>query len=163
MSRTLLRSVSMAALAAGCVYGQLGTVTCTPSTLPQVVGVIVSVSCSLSLAVPPVTWSISPGKLPPGLSLDPQKGNITGTLADPAGPYSFTLNAVDSLSLSGSLPFTGTTVDPLTVNCASSAGPVQVGVPYTNSCTAGGGTSPYSWAIVGQSPPRPHHLCGGRH
>ncbi|MGA2135547.1 MAG: putative Ig domain-containing protein [Bryobacteraceae bacterium] len=131
------------------------TVTCKPATLPQLVGTAVSVSCSASGGTSPYSWSISAGALPPGLTLDPAGVTIAGTLADPAGPYTFTVTATDS-SLppnTGSQVYSGTTLDALATTCTLATGPAEVGVLYTNACSASGGTPPYTWSIVGISPP----------
>ena len=45
----------------------------------------------------PFTWSVSAGTLPPGLTLAPSTGAITGTPTDGAeGTYNFTVRVVDS-------------------------------------------------------------------
>ncbi len=157
MSHNILKSIALAAWVTGAAWGQL-TVTCTPATLPDVVQTVVSVSCSASSLVitPPVAWSISVGKLPPGLSLDSVGGTITGTLQDPAGAFSFTVLATDSnpiLPLTGTQSYSGATVDPLTLSCTSPAGPLEVGIAYSNTCTATGGTTPYTWSIGGSIVP----------
>jgi hypothetical protein len=41
----------------------------------------------------------------------------------------------------------------LTVSCTLTTGPVEVAVPYSNTCTAAGGTPPYAWTIVGSNVP----------
>ena len=46
---------------------------------------------------PPFTWELETGTLPPGLSLAPPIGNITGTPPDgSAGTYTFTLRVTDA-------------------------------------------------------------------
>ena len=155
MRRTIARSIALAALVAGAAWAQQLTFTCTPAALPAVVGEVVSVTCDVpSGGIPPYTWSISPANaLPPGLSQDITTGNITGTLADPAVPYSFTVIATDNSTLdTGSQLYSGTTTD-FTVTCTVATGPVEVFVLYSNSCTAAGGTPPYNWTIVGQTVP----------
>ncbi len=155
MRRTIARSIALAALVAGAAWAQQLTFTCTPAALPAVVGEVVSVTCDVpSGGIPPYTWSISPANaLPPGLSQDVTTGNITGTLADPAVPYSFTVIATDNSTLdTGSQLYSGTTTD-FTVTCTVATGPVEVFVLYSNSCTAAGGTPPYNWTIVGQTVP----------
>lgn len=152
MTRTMAITIAMAGMAAGAAWAQV-TPNCTPTTLPQVVGETVSVQCAPSGGTAPYTWSIQTGgALPPGLSQDSATGAITGTLKDPAGPYSFTVVATDSTQAAGSQSYSGTTTD-FTVGCTSALGPLEVGVLYTNSCTAAGGTPPYSWSIVGQIVP----------
>lgn len=155
MRHTLIRLMVQAALAlaaAGSGWGQLLTVNCTPTSLPEVVQTSVSISCSASNGIGSYSWSISAGKLPLGLTQNAD-GTITGQLIDPAGIYDFTVEATDStpvLPLTGTQRYTGTTVDPLTLSCAPN-GPLEVGVQYTNACSAGGGTSPYSWSLNAQS------------
>ena len=152
MTRQILRSIMLAALAAGAAWAQL-TVSCVPSTLPQYVGTAVSIACTVPGGTDTYTWGLSgAGKLPPGLTQDAVNGNITGTLADPAGIYNFTVLATDTTTLAtGTQPYNGTTVDPVT--CTSAAGPVEVGVSYSNSCTAVFGTPPYTWSIAGPAVP----------
>jgi IPT/TIG domain len=45
--------------------------------------------------VPPLTWSISAGALPQGLTIDPATGLISGT-ASGSGPFDFTVRLTDS-------------------------------------------------------------------
>ena len=146
----------LAALAAGAAWGQL-TVTCLPATLPQLIGATVFVTCTASGGAGPYTWSISAGALPPGLVQDPVSGNISGALVDPAGPYSFTVTATDTAppNGTGSQSYSGTTVDQfVTVGCVPATGPVEVGVAYSSTCTAAGGTPPYNnWSISGIAVP----------
>jgi len=157
MRRAISRLTVLAAFAAGAAWGQGLTVTCTPATLPEVVGSATQISCSSTGGVAPYTWSIATGgALPPGLTQNQSTGAITGTLQDPAGPYSFTVVATDSTPvtpLTGSQPYSGTTVNPLTATCTPPTGPVEVGVAYTDTCTASGGTPPYSWSLSGPSVP----------
>lgn len=42
---------------------------------------------------------------------------------------------------------------PLTMSCNPTAGPTQVGVPYSTTCTASGGASPYTWSISSSTLP----------
>jgi hypothetical protein len=44
-------------------------------------------------------------------------------------------------------------VNPVTISCVPTTGPTQVGVPYSATCTAAGGTAPYAWSILGSLPP----------
>lgn len=153
MSRAIARCAMLTALAAGAAWGQV-TVSCTPATVPPLVGTVVSIACTASGGVGVYAWTISSGALPTGLTLDLLLGTITGTLMDPAGPYSFTVTATDVALSSGSQTFTGTTVDPLTISCVpATTGPVEVNVAYSATCTAGGGTPPYAWTLVGTAIP----------
>jgi|HubBroStandDraft_1064217.scaffolds.fasta_scaffold01291_11 hypothetical protein len=153
MRRTIARAMALAALAAGAACAQL-TVTCLPATLPQVVGTAVSVACTASGGTGgPYTWGLKKGgALPPGLTQNAD-GSITGTLVDPPGTYSFTVVAEDSAQNFGIQAYSGTTVDPVTVGCTSALGPSEVGVAYSDSCTASNGTPPYTWTISGPTVP----------
>jgi len=155
MSRTIAGSIALAALAAGAAWAQTLTVNCTPTTLPEVTGTAVSVVCTASGGISPYAWSISAGTLPKGLTQDPSSGKITGAVQSP-GAYSFTVPATDSTPvapLTGSQTYTGTAVSPVTVSCTSTTGPVEVGVAYSDSCSATGGTQPYKWSISGTTVP----------
>ncbi len=93
----------------------------------------------------PYTWSVS-GGLPPGLSLNPSTGLISGT-PTATGGYNIAASVTDAAGTSRSQIFTFTVV-------AQSAGPVitngslpngAVGVPYNQVLTSSGGcSSPFS-------------------
>ena len=97
----------------------------------------------------PFTWSVSAGTLPPGLTLAPSTGAITGTLSDGAeGTYNFTVRVVDSTqpTLTATQAQTITiapgcaqppppTID-LQIQKADSPNPVNVGGTLTYTLTA---------------------------
>jgi hypothetical protein len=105
-----------------------------------------SQSLTASGGTAPYTWSITVGSLPAGLSLSPA-GAITGTPTT-AGTSSFTVQVKDAnastatkaLSIvvsSAVLQVTTTTLSGGTVNTA-----------YSQTLTASGGTTPYTWSIT---------------
>ncbi|MBV9762733.1 MAG: putative Ig domain-containing protein [Acidobacteriaceae bacterium] len=119
---------------------------CSISSSPQV-NVPFSASCTASGGVPPSTYAISAGALPPGLSLNAATGAVTGTPTH-YGPYSFTVQAKDS----GIPPFTATqsisvNVLPakLTISCNLSS-LAEVGIAYSEGCIAAGGIPPYTFS-----------------
>ena len=70
-------------------------ISCTP--LPNGTECITYSADTLSVegGTAPFTWSVSAGTLPPGLTLAPSTGAITGT-PTAAGTYNFTVTVVDS-------------------------------------------------------------------
>jgi hypothetical protein len=108
--------------------------------------------------LPPYTWTLTKGTLPPGLQLIQTTGAITGT-PTMQGSYPFTITVSDSedpqatfqqsfnLVVGGTLELT--TPSPLTPNAA-------VGQPYSVQLAASGGTAPYFYSFVtnaGSVPP----------
>ncbi len=106
------------------------------------------------------TWAVVSGSLPPGLSLGTTSGILEGT-PTVAGNYSFRVKANDStmansdeltvsmtiaaaVSSVPTIPTTPTTPTALTVLTTSLPG-ATVGVDYTATLSASGGTSPYTW------------------
>lgn len=121
-------------------------ITVTPSSLPFAqVGVPYSQTLIATSAFTPVTWSVTSGALPSGLTLSPTTGEIAGTpLA--AGFASFTATATDPAGCTGSESY-GLSVflDPAASNvaartnglCLSSVHPtVSVPFPYSRGETA---------------------------
>lgn len=133
------------------------TISASPLTLvcPQSTGQVgIPYSSSLVAAggVPPYTYSIASGSLPPGLTLNPATGAITG-IPSSAGTFAFTAKVVDSASTTTTVNC-GITIakSTLALTCAMNTG--QVGVAYSSALTATGGTAPYRFSITsGALPP----------
>jgi hypothetical protein len=103
-------------------------------------------TCTASGGTPPYSFSISSGALPAGLALN--SGVVSGT-PTAAGAYSFTVRATDSASQSATQAYSGTVSappPPLALSCTPAAGPASMS-PFTATCTASGGTPPYSFSI----------------
>jgi hypothetical protein len=99
----------------------------------------------------PYTYSISDGTLPPGLTLNPSTGAITGT-PTAAGSYGFDGNVVDSAGdKANTYCSIKVTTPALGLSCASST--AQVGMAYSSGLVATGGTSPYKYSISSGSLP----------
>jgi hypothetical protein len=138
------------------------SLTCTPTTGPANVSVDYSAVCTVIGGIPPYIWSIS-GALPAGLTSNssnpatPASLTISGAPASAAvGVYSYSVNVVDSAPApqTVSQAYSGTILPPLlTLNCSLTTGPVLLGTPYLDNCTAGGGVAPYHWSISSSLPP----------
>jgi len=110
-------------------------------------------------AVPGVlTWSYT-GTLPPGLSLDPGTGKISGTPTT-AGNYNFTVQVTDSATNMGSLAFTSKVLI-FVSDAAPLAMPPYVtptlptataGIPYANVLYQTGATGVVTWSYTGLPP-----------
>ena len=84
------------------------------------------------------TYAVSSGSLPPGLTLDPATGVISGTPTS-AGSYPFTITATDSGGNTGSRAYT------LAVQTVMAVGPATLpaatnGTAYSATVVATGGT-----------------------
>ena len=117
-----------------------------PATLPSgTVGIAYPQSVSSTGGTGAVTFSISAGALPGGLSLNAASGALTGTPSS-ASTFSFTVTATDSVGATGSRAYSvtinpGITIGPATLPAST------VGVAYTQSITATGGNGTYTFSV----------------
>jgi hypothetical protein len=103
----------------------------------------------------PFNFSLSSGALPPGLTLDPATGQLTGT-ALMAGTYTFTVAATDGTLCPGSRAYTlAIECQTITVRPGNPSLPRgTVGVAYSKTFTATRGIQPYTFSIgAGALPP----------
>jgi subtilisin family serine protease len=105
----------------------------------------------------PYSWSVVSGSLPPGLSLSPTgtpSATISGTPTT-AGTYNFTVQVTDNAAATDTqaLSITIAPAAALTITTTSLPGGT-VNQAYSQSVTATGGSTPYSWSIFsGNLPP----------
>jgi hypothetical protein len=116
-------------------------------------GTAYSSAIGSSGGVPPLTWFVPPGTLPPGLELNTSSGLISGTPTT-AGVFKFFPTVSDSalppqnVSSSAGVTISISTVTPLqAVTPPLPAG--DVATAYTANLVAKGGVTPYVWSIVG--------------
>jgi len=77
----------------------------------------------------PLTYSAT--GLPPGLSIDPATGLITGTTAAATGSYDVAVTASDPTGASASISFTWRVWNTITVTLAAGEETIQAGTPVT--------------------------------
>src|SRR2546425_294912 len=124
----------------------------TTTSLPSgTVGVAYSTTLSATGGSPPYTWSLTTGSLPPGLALS-TSGTVSG-MPTAVGSYTFTIQAADSVGQKASQAFTVSIVLALSITTTSLPNGA-VGVAYSTTLSATGGTPPYTWSpTAGSLPP----------
>lgn len=121
--------------------------TLTSSPPDGVLGVGYSFIFTAAGGTAPYSYSVSNGSLPPGLFLNPNTGQVSGTPTT-TGFYPFTIEANDSSSPSKSaFDSTGITVEPQLVQTTGALPDGTVGALYSQMLTAAGGLPPYHWAV----------------
>jgi len=124
----------------------------TTATLPTpVINVAYSQTVATSGGTVPVTFSVSAGALPAGLSLAAATGVISGMATTP-GAYSFTITATDNNSITASQAYSGTISAGLSITTTSLPTPVAA-VAYSQTVATSGGTAPVTFSISGGSLP----------
>ena len=99
----------------------------------------------------PYAWSVSSGSLPAGISLSPS-GVLSGT-PTAVGTASFTVKVTDANGQSATQA-TSITISAGVSTTFSAPPAAVVGVPYSTTLTATGGTTPYTWSVnAGSLPP----------
>src|SRR6202044_3853598 len=122
-----------------------------PAPPPGWTNTVYSDTLTESGGTSPFTWSVSVGSLPAGISLSAD-GNLTGT-PTATGTPSFTVKVTDANGQSATQA-TSITIS-AGVSATFAAPPAgRVGVAYTDTLTAAGGTAPYTWSVnAGSLPP----------
>jgi arylsulfate sulfotransferase len=126
------------------------TLTCASNA--GTVGASYSSSLIAGGGVPPYTFSITSGSLPPGLSLTSSTGAIAGTPTTP-GTFPFTASVTDSLGADIASSNCGITITPAPVMLACPLNTAQNGTPYASALAATGGVPPYTYSVTSGSLP----------
>ncbi len=124
-----------------------------PYTAPPING---PVTLSASGGVAPYTWSWnSTTFMPPGLTLNPQTGIISGTAGfGSSGLYFFTVSITDSLGASATKDlqlqiFVGGNPTPTLSITTTSLPNAMAGQAYSQTITLSNGNAPFSWSMTG--------------
>ena len=94
-----------------------------------------------------LTWAISVGVMPPGITLNTATGALSGT-PTVAGAYSITARVTDSLAATTTKVFLLTVHTAITVTTTSPLPSAELRSAYTTSVVAAGDEAPYTWALT---------------
>jgi hypothetical protein len=112
----------------------------TTTALPDgVVGTPYHQTIAVNGSQPPNTWSISAGSLPPGLSIAPSTGVLSGTPTT-AGTYNFTVRVVDQRNDNDSQALSIVVLPPPLAITTDSLPNGVVGAAYSRTLAATGGS-----------------------
>ena len=118
-----------------------------PGSLPLgAVGASYSQSLTASGGTGPITWSVTSGSLPAGLTLDASTGVIGGT-PTAVGSSSFTVQETDANRVGASRTYTL----PVWQVAPLSLPEVTSGSPVSQALTVTGGLAPYTWSVPADS------------
>jgi len=108
----------------------------------------------------PYTWGIQTGSLPTGLSLNASTGAIVGT-PSVSGTSNFTAIVQDAVTATATkaLSIVINPVAPLSITTASLPD-AHKGQAYSQTLTATGGVTPYTWSVMAGSLPAGLSLAG---
>jgi large repetitive protein len=124
-----------------------GVVVTNASLAVGMIGTAYSQTLQATGGVAPYTWAIAAGgSLPPGLSLNPQTGMISGTPTFGAS-LTFSVRATDSVGLVGLATYTINILPQLTI-LTTSLPPEPIGTAYSQAISATGGQTPYTWSAT---------------
>ena len=146
-------AIAVAPGAAATLRIQNTAIVLSPVNVPNAtVGAPYSQAITAGSGVAPFTFSVSAGSLPPGLTLS-AAGLLQGA-ATTVGSYAFTVRVADAGDVQGTRAYTMSVACPVITLSPPTLPDAQVGVPYTQSLTAAGGTGPYRLVLtLGALPP----------
>ena len=132
------------------------TITATPTLGAGTNGSAFTFTVPVSGGTTPLTWSISVGALPTGLTLS-QSGVISGTPNANAtlSPYTFTVRVVDAVSVAVTQDYSLTIDNPAAPVITTTAPPAGTnGTAYSAFAftLASGGLAPFTWSETGALP-----------
>ena len=100
----------------------------------------------------PLSWAVTSGALPTGLSLSSSTTNSVQITGKPtaAGSFTFTITVTDSAGFSSSQQFT-VVVSSIAITTTSPLPPATINAAYTVTFAATGGVTPLSWSVASGS------------
>jgi hypothetical protein len=132
-----------------------------PTTLTNPTGeASYSKTISASGGASAYTYAVTSGALPTGLSLAGATGVVSGTESGP-GSFSFTITATDAHGYTGSQAYSVTVVNPTITLSPSTLAAATVYGAYSQTISASGGASPYSFALTSGTLPAGLTLTSG--
>jgi Ice-binding-like/Putative Ig domain len=160
--RTLARNGAVTldtnAISPVCVIGPSAcpAIAIQPAALPPgALAIAYSQTITASGGTAPYTFTVVAGTLPPGLTLT-TAGVLAGTPTT-LGPSAFTVRATDASGCFAQIAYTvviAAAVCPAIALQPAALPPGRLGVAYSQTITASGGTAPYAFAVVaGTLPP----------
>jgi hypothetical protein len=119
------------------------------------VGSAYNATLAASGGTSPYTWSLTSGTLPGGLALNASTGAISGTPTTAVNSLALTFQVSDSSNpaLTKSVNLTLTIASTGLQLTTSSLPSGQVGIAYSATLAASGGTAPYTWSLTTGSLP----------
>jgi len=128
------------------------TITVNPATLPNpVANTAYAQTLTASGGVAPYGFAVTAGSLPSGITLS-AGGALSGTSTQ-VGTYNFTVTATDNFGQTGSRAYTVTIAAPtLAMTPASGTLTATYGAAFSQTFTASGGSSSFSYAVTGALP-----------
>lgn len=128
--------------------------TVTTVSLPNATaGTPYSVTLTQAGGVAPISWALTVGTLPTGLSLDSATGVVSGTPTETVAATPLTFEATDSTPVtpqvadSTGLTLTVAAAATLVITTASLP-PVKKGAAFSATLTSTGGVAPLTWSIM---------------
>lgn len=129
------------------------TVSVPQTSLTVARGSVASIQPTVANAVGTVSWTLDSGTLPPGTTLSPTTGLVTGAVAT-NGTYQFKIRATDQSKFSASPTITVVVQDGMDVSITELSSNNKVGKVYLANLSSTGGTGSVVWSVVqGQLPP----------
>ena len=124
-----------------------------PSSLPSgTVGSSYSQTFSATGGTAPYSWSNIAGPLPPGLTIS-SSGLLSGNPTT-GGNYTFTIRVTDAVSVSTDQVYTISIAWlPLSITTGATLPQGTIGVAYSTTLAANGGSGSYTWTFTGGTSP----------